>query len=361
MKKYKNVAVVYDRINKWGGAEQVLLSLLEIFPDSTLVTSVYHEDKAPWAKKFPKIKTSFLNIFSLLRDKHEFIAPLMPIAFERMGMRNFDLVISVTSEFCKGIITHPPTKHVSIILTPTRYLWSGYEEYFRNPFLRFFSKPVVSYLQSWDRIASKRPDKLVAISTEVKKRIGKYWKENSEIVFPPVDVEKFKNDSDYKNGKYFLTVARLVSYKKVETLIESFNKIGKKLVIVGTGSQEKRLRRLAKKNIRFEGFVSSKELTELYKNARGFVQVQEEDFGISTVEAQAAGLPVIAYRKGGASDIIKDGVTGILINEQTAGAIVDALHEFDRMNFRKSDIVRNTERFKTEVFKKKIIEAINNV
>ena len=182
------IAVVYDRVNKWGGAERVLLTLHEMFPDAPLYTSVYDERSAPWAKVFPKVYTSFLQKIPFAKSNHEYLGWLMPMVFEQFDFGEYDLVISVTSEAAKGIITRPGTMHICYLLTPTRYLWSGYEGYFKNPFLRFFSKPVINYLRAWDKIAAMRPDKIIAISTEVRRRIKKYYGRDSEIVFPPCKI-----------------------------------------------------------------------------------------------------------------------------------------------------------------------------
>src|SRR3990167_9737624 len=164
------VALVYDRVNKWGGAERVLLALHKIFPDAPLYTSVYDKDKAPWAKVF-SVKTSFLQNFPFASGNHEYYAPLMPLAFESFTFDEYDLVISVTSEAAKGIITKPGTLHICYCLTPTRYLWSHFNLYFENPILKFISSPVASYLKTWDRIAAQRPDVMIAISDTVRKRI----------------------------------------------------------------------------------------------------------------------------------------------------------------------------------------------
>lgn len=179
------VAIVYDRVNKWGGAERVLLTLHEMFPSAPLYTSVYNPNSAAWAKVFPKIYTSFLQNFPLAKSSHELYAVLMPLAFESFDFDKYDLVVSVTSEAAKGIITKPGTKHICYMLTPTRYLWSGYEVYFKNPILKFISKPVINYLRSWDKVAASRPDEIIAISTEVQKRIKKYYNRESKIIFPP--------------------------------------------------------------------------------------------------------------------------------------------------------------------------------
>jgi len=197
------VALVYDRVNRWGGAERVLLSLKEIFPESPLFTSIYNPASAPWAKNF-KVIPSFLQKIPLVRNHHELIPYLMPLSFESLDFDSYDVVVSVTSEFSKGILTKPKTLHLCYCLTPTRYLWSGYEEYFDKNWQRKLTKPLVEYLRKWDIIAAKRVDCYLAISKTVAERIKRYYGRESEVVYPPVDVEKFQipNFKSQKNPKY---------------------------------------------------------------------------------------------------------------------------------------------------------------
>ncbi|MBN1169191.1 glycosyltransferase [Candidatus Woesebacteria bacterium] len=353
----KKTAIVYDRINKWGGAERVLLALHEIFPKAPLYTSVYSEKTARWAKVFPTVYTSFLQKIKFLRTKHELLAPFMPLAFESFDFSGYDTVISVTSEAAKGIITSPNTKHICYMLTPTRYLWSGYNEYFQRDFKKVITKPIVKYLRKWDKVAAQRPDKVIAISTEVRKRIKKYYQRNSEIVYPPVEVNRIKNqESRIKNQNYYLVVGRLVAYKKVDLVVRAFNELKEKLVIVGIGSQEKYLKRIANKNIIFTGFVKERQLLEFYKNAKAFIFPQLEDFGITAVEAQAAGVPVIAYKAGGALDTVIDNRTGIYFEKQTVDSLKEAVLRFKRKKFNRGSIINNAEKFSEERFKKDFIK-----
>lgn len=185
------VAIVYDRVNKIGGAERVLESLAELFEKPTLFTSIYNKKKTPWARKF-KVKTSYLQDIPIINRRHEFIPYLMPFAFESFDFSGFDLVISVTSEAAKGIIVPPNVPHVCICLTPTRYLWSGYDQYFRDPILKFLARPLVWYMRKWDLSAATRPDEMIAISKTVQKRIKKYYKRESIVIYPPAD-RLFKN------------------------------------------------------------------------------------------------------------------------------------------------------------------------
>lgn len=344
------IAIVYDKINKFGGAERVLLTLHEMFPDAPLYTSVYNKEKAKWADVFPRIYTSFLQNIPLAKKHNELFGWLMPMAFESFDFKEYDLVISVTSEAAKGIITNTNTKHICYMLTPTRYLWSGYDEYFKNPLLRFFSKPIVGYLRWWDKVAAERPDKIIAISTEVQKRIKKYYGRDSEIIFPPTDFLQPSLIGGVSND-YFLYVGRLVKYKKVDLLIDVFNHLGLPLVIVGTGAEQNKLKRMARKNIIFMGSINDKELIKVYSKAKAFMMPQDEDFGITSIEAQRFGLPVIAYNSGGAKDTVVDGMTGILFNDQTKQSLIDAICRFDTTSFDRRYLITNAKRFGKERFK----------
>lgn len=353
------VAIVYDRVNKWGGAERVLLTLHEMFPDAPLFTSIYNPQKAPWAKVFPKVVPSFLQKLPI--KKHELLAPLMPIAFESFDMTRMDLVISVTSEAAKGIITKPGTKHICYCLTPTRYLWSGYKDYFKSSIFKSITKPVVSYLRKWDKTAASRPDTMIAISTEVQKRIKKYYGRDSRVVYPPVfkfKTQKAKFKNEIQNSKFFLIVSRLVPYKRVDLAVEAFNKLGLPLVIVGTGSQEKKLRKIAKANIKFAGYLTDEELVGYYQKAEALVVPQREDFGLVAVEAQSFGVPVIAYKAGGALDTVIEGVTGRFFDHQSVESLTGAIKESDKNDYNKKAVKNNAEKFSKERFKREFLKLI---
>lgn len=357
------VAIVYDRVNKWGGAERVLLALHEIFPKAPLYTSVYDPKSASWAKVFPKIRTSFLQNIPFTKANHEFFSILMPLAFSLFDFSDYDLVISVTSEAAKGIRVKGKTKHVCYCLTPTRYLWSGYEEYFRNPLLKAAGWPAVKLLRIWDKKVSQRPDAMIAISTEVQKRIRKYYGRNSRIIFPPVDIDKSQIKDKHSNGKYYLLVSRLdYGYKKVDLAVKAFNTLGLPLVIVGTGREEKRLKSLSKSgNTKFVGRVSDEKLKNYYKNAKALIMPQEEDFGIVSVEAQNLGVPVIAYKKGGSLDTVIQGKTGVFFAKQSVNNLITSLKEFEKKRFIKNEIIKNSRRFSKPRFKKEFLDIIKKV
>ncbi|MBA3723294.1 MAG: glycosyltransferase [Candidatus Levybacteria bacterium] len=371
------VALVYDRVNKWGGAERVLLALNKIFPKAPLFTSVYNKKTAPWAEVFD-IKTSFLQKNPHAIKNHEMYPFMMPLAFERFSFDKYDLVISITSEAAKGIVTKPGTKHISYILTPTRYLWSGYEEYFTNRPLRMAAHPVVSYLRKWDKAAAARPDVLVAISTEVQERIKKYYQRDSFIIYPPVSLgvrgphfakasrgkQSLASSNPIKNNNYFLIVSRLskfTQYKRVDLAIEACNRLKLPLKIVGTGSLRKELEKLAGPTVEFVGDVSDRELVQYYTNCKALIFPAFEDFGLVVVEAQSFGKPVIALRKGGALDTIKEGKTGIFFDEQNVESLTEALKVFENMQFDPKAAKKQAGLFSEMKFKEEFLRLVKKV
>jgi len=356
------VALVYDRVNKWGGAERVLLALHRLWPDAPLYTAVYDAKRAAWADVF-SVRTSFLQHIPFAKRSHESLALFTPMAFETFSFDGMDVVISVTSADAKNVITKPGTVHICYCLTPTRYLWSGYLQYQKNPGLGLWNS-VASFglrtfgpmLKRWDLVASKRPDYYIAISNRVKTRIETYYDQPVyAVVPPPVDTRRFKPQramqrSAYQDlgkgesgrtkrkGNYFLTVSRLVSYKRVDILIHAFNRLKLPLVIIGDGHQKKELMSIAGETITFvDHHLTESELVRYYEGCRAFVFAADEDFGLVAAEAQACGIPVIAYRNSGVSEIVADGVSGLLFDRQTPEAIIKTVRAFGRMRFSASD------------------------
>jgi len=350
------VAIIYDRANKFGGAERVLIVLSELFPNADLYTSVY-DRKAIWVQNYKQVYTSFLQKIPFAKKNHEFFCWLMPIAFEQFDFSSYDLVFSLTSEFAKGIITGTKTKHICYLLTPTRYLWTGENIYFENKIFKKLLAPVLSYLKKYDLLSANRPDEIISVSIEVKKRIEKFYNLSSKVIYPPVSIN-IQSDFTPKENNYYLIVSRLVSYKKIDIAINAFNKLEKKLIIIGSGREERKLKKLANKNIIFKKDISDNHLIGYYKNAVAFVMPQEEDFGIAAVEAQTFGVPLIAYKKGGVLDIVKSSQYGVLFNEQTVEDLYNAVLIFEKKQFNKKIIVKNGQRFSKEIFKKTISKII---
>jgi glycosyltransferase involved in cell wall biosynthesis len=354
------VALVYDRVNKFGGAERVLLALHEIWPEAPLFTSVYSPQGAPWAADF-KVIPSFLNKFPLARSYHEFYPWLMPLVFESFDFDDFDVVISITSEFAKGIITKPSTLHLCYCLTPTRYLWGGYREYFRSTTSQFISLPAVSYLRSWDQIAGQRPDEYIAISESVRKRIEKYYRRRSIVIYPPVDTNFFKPIKKKKKEKYFLVVSRLVSYKRVDVAIKAFNKLRLPLKIIGEGMARPALEKIAKRNIEFLGqSLTDQEVLRYYQNCRALIFAGEEDLGLVSLEAQACGKPVICFKGGGMPETVLEGKTGLFFEKQTQDSLIESLKKFESLNFQTADCRRQAQAFDLKIFKRKFKELLKS-
>ncbi len=354
------VALVYDRLNKWGGAERVLLALHELFPDAPLFTSVYNSKKASWASVF-KVRTSFLQHFPFAVSSHELYPLCMPLAFESFTFDEFDLVISVSSEAAKGIVTKPHTLHICYLLTPTRYLWSGYNEYFHNSFFRSLATPGVNYLKKWDRVASNRPDAIIAISEEVKKRTQKYYMRNVDVIYPPVSLGKRRKIVSAKREAYLLVVSRLVPYKRIDLAIEACNELGINLKIIGIGSEEKKLRSISGPTIEFLGNLTDDKLIEYYIGCIGLLFPGTEDFGITVLEAQKFGKPVLAFKDGGAKETILDGRTGMFFYPQTTEMLREKLPIFMKHKFSSSAAEKQANRFRKEIFKKAISEKIAKI
>lgn len=344
------VCLVYDRINKIGGAEQVLIAFHKLYPGADWYTSFWSPKHAPFSKDWK------VHSFPFLRNHHEWFPWAMPFIFESFDFSDYDLVISIGSAESKGIITRPSTIHINYCLTPTRYLYSHKEEYLSNPIYRSIGK----YLRKWDQVASTRPDIMIAISTQVKKRIKEVYKRDVEIIFPPVDNAKFHKKSNFVPvfKDYYLTVSRLVTYKKIDILIKAFNQSGKTLVIVGSGTEERRLKGLAKDNVHLVGSASDDELVGYYQHAKAFLQANEEDFGIAMCESQAAGIPVIAYARGGAADIVVNKKTGILVEGCEPADFNKAVDMFETLTFDREACQTNAERFNQTIWSFKMNERI---
>lgn len=351
------VALVYDRINKWGGAESVLLVLHELFPEAPLYTSVYDKKSAPWADVF-EVRTSFLQKLPLPKNKHEYYPFLMGLAFESFNFDDFDVVISVTHEFAKAIITKPKTLHICYCLTPTSYLWSGYDQYFRNTTLKTLTAPIVNYLRFYDKIIANRPDHYITISKIVQDRIKKYYGLPSDLIYPPVvQGEALHTPS----GQYFLIVSRLVPNKKINIAVEAFNKLGLPLKIIGTGREEQNLKNHAKSNVEFLGHLTDRELAGYYRSCLALLVPGIEDFGLVSVEAQSFGKPVIAFKAGGSLETIIKGKTGFFFADQSAKAIIEVVQKSNLKKINAADCIKNAQKFSKEKFKKDFKKKIEEL
>lgn len=375
----KKIAIVYDWLDKWGGVERVLLTLHEIFPQAEFFSSYYDKKAAAWAKDFA-IKTSFIQkLPNFIKNNRLLSLPFYPLAFESFDFSSYDLVISVSSSFVKSVITKPSTFHVCYLLTPTRYLWVYPEEYKKSFLKKIFFSLYAAYFRKWDFIASKRPDYYISISETVKKRLKKYYQRDSEVIYPPFDIEYWRNikskvksqsrvhletKPQLKTKNFFLIVSRLEPYKKVNLVIKVFNKLKENLAIVGKGTELNQLKKIAKQNIFFLQDLTDEQLAYLYQNAKALIMPQEEDFGYVSLEAQFFGCPLIAYKKGGATETIIKEKGGIFFEKQTEKDLIKALEKFHIISYTlKNNALKygaiNAEQFAKDIFKIKFTDYIN--
>lgn len=357
------VALLHDYLNQYGGAERVLESLLDIFPDAHIYTLLYSPERTSARFKGNVYKTSILD-FPLARRKHRLFIPFMPSAVRGLRIRNeYDLIVSDSAGYAKGIPYRNGTFHLSYCYTPLRYAWE-LDNYFTNPVFRTFFRPAFEYLKRWDYKAAQRPDALLAVSGFIAQKIQKNYGRTAAVLYPPVDYQEFYFDTRLQPSRerppYYLAAGRLLHYKKFALLVEAFVELGLNLWVVGTGPEMPRLQSLAagSRNIRFVQFVSDRELHELYSGARAFLFPQVEDFGLVAAEAQACGTPVLAFAKGGALEIVQEGRTGVFFQEQSVEGIIEAVHKFERVDFDRMEIARLSRRFSTEKFREGILGAV---
>ena len=353
-------AIVHEWLNQIGGAEDVLETLLELYPGVPIYTSLYWRDEMPEHWRQWDVRTSFINRLPFAQKRQQLYFPLYPMAFEQFDFGDYDLVISNKSGFCHGIITGPETLHICYCLTPTRYVWR-YHQYAEQEnlsgLLRTIMPPFLTSLRQWDRLAADRVDHFIAISQTIRQRIAKIYRRESTIIYPPVDTSRFAPAQ--RNADYYLIVGRLVPYRRIDILIEAFNKMQRPLVIAGSGRDQERLKAMAGPTIKFLGYVPDEDLPDLMARCRAFMWPGEEDFGISPIQAMAAGRPVIAYAAGGALETVVPGHTGALFYDQTAQAIVTAVEQFDEKTLDPHAISAFAAQFDTVVYKRKMQQFVD--
>jgi len=352
------IALVHDWLNQYGGAERVLEVLKAMYPDAPLYTSIYWRDGMPPLYRSWDIRTSWLDRAPGIYRRHQPYLPLYPLAFQSFDLGRYDVVLSNKSGFCHGI---PVGKalHVCYCLAPTRYVWN-LDAYADREALsrvaRLALRPIVSRLRQWDYAAAQRVTHFVAISAEIQGRIRAYYNRDSVVIHPPVDLHRYQPAAAHE--EYYLIVSRLIPYKRIDLAVEAFNRLKRPLWISGSGRDEARLRSIAGPTIRFLGRVPDSDLPDLMARCQAFVFPGHEDFGITPVEAQSAGRPVIAYGAGGALDTVIDGRTGVLFEPQTVDALVEAVHRLEAMDVNSGVIRNNAARFDESVFRQKLSQFI---
>lgn len=355
----RKIAIVCDWLTTQGGAEKVILSLHRLFPDAPIFTSIYNPDKVKGFEN-ATIHTSGIQNLPLAKKKHQLYLQMMPRAFEKFNLNEFDIVISSSHSCAKGIITKPQTLHISYCHSPMRYAWENSINYVKqykiNPLVKAAAPWFLHKIRLWDRLSADRVDYFIANSHYIQRRIHKYYRRPSTVIHPFINAQQFSPSGPRE--EFYLAVGRLTPYKKFDLLIDTFNETGLPLKIVGTGISENDLKQKAKSNIQFLGFVPDEELQQLYQQAKALVFPQLEDFGIIPLEAMASGCPVIAYAQGGALETVVDGKTGVYFKEQTPESLKKALRKKATIKFDHQKIEQHAKTFSEERFQKEITQFI---
>jgi glycosyltransferase involved in cell wall biosynthesis len=349
------LAIVHDYLNQFGGAERVIAALHELYPDAPIYTSIYDERRLPAVFQRMDIRTSFMQKLPLVKTFFKYYFMLYPIAFEQFDLSEYDVILSSSSAYAKGIKKRAGQLHICYCYTPARFIWR-YDDYVRKEnipplfkqFLPFFLEP----LKKWDRNNTKTVDHFVAISAAIAERIKKIYGRESDIIYPPVETAYFRPATT--DGDYYLIVSRLNAYKRIDLAVSAFNELDLPLKIVGAGPARRQLAKLARPNIEFLGRRSDEEVKRLLSECRALIFPGEEDFGIVPLEALASGRPVIAYRAGGAVETLSDGETGIFFDEQSPRSLINAVNRFKFTVFSKEKLRAQALKFDKKVFQDKI-------
>ena len=358
------VAVVHDWLTDNGGAEKVLSAILDLFPSADIFTLVKSDKFHDAQIDKLKVTTSFIQRLPWASKYYRNYLPFFPVAVEQFDFSNYDLVLSSSYCVAKGVITGPDQLHISYCHSPMRYAWDLQFQYLKeagleNSFKGKLTRLLLNKLRLWDYASSARVDHFISNSEFIKKRINKCYRRSSQVIYPPVDVDKFQLNEVKKS--YYFTCSRLVQYKKIQLIVEAFNKMpDKRLVVAGTGPEFDKIKSIASSNIELLGYVEFKKLKRLMEQAKCFVFAAEEDFGIIPVEAQACGTPVIAYGKGGCLETVIDGVTGLFFYEQEVEAIAAAVSRFEDMRWDCHTIRNHSEKFSLNKFKSNFLSFVTD-
>lgn len=345
------VALTTDWLNSFGGAERVLHELVTVWPDAPIYTSVYAPEHLPPEYRGWDVRPSFLQRVPGARRHHRALLPLMPFAFESHDVSDYDVVLTTATACAKGVVAPPSARTLCYCYTPPRYLWDQYHELTRGVRGRALVAVASQWLRLWDRAAADRIDLFIAISETVAARVRRYYRREPVIVYPPVDVERFRPDGRDPDD-FLLVVARLVPNKRVDLAVQAASRLGRRLVVVGDGPERRRLEAMAGPTVEFLGSRPDAEIAVLYARTRAFLFPGLDDFGIAPVEAQAAGRPVVAFGQGGATETVTGGVTGVFFHEPTVDALIAAIDVLDRTSFDPAVCRRSAERFAAAVFRR---------
>lgn len=359
------VALVHDWLVTLAGAEKVLEAIYEIY--SAPVFTLVADEEGLEGSLFERaeIFTSFIQKFPKAKKKYRNYLFFFPLAIEQFDLSEYDLVISINTCAAKGVLTRSTQLHICYCCTPVRYAWDLYHQYLEETGLKkglkgIIAKLILHYIRMWDCTTANRVDYFVTLSNYIKRRIKKVYGRNSAVIYPPVDVDKFGLCA--KKEGFYLTASRMVPYKKIDLIVEAFSQMpDKKLVVIGDGPDFKKVESKAKKNIELLGYQPFEVLRDYMQRAKAFIFAAEEDFGIVPVEAQACGTPVIAYGKGGATETVIEGETGLFFKEQSVESLIEAVRKFETMEdkFDSGIIRKNAEKFSKERFKREFKEFVD--
>ena len=359
------VAIVHDWLINGGGAERHIYGVCRLFPKAPIYTSVYYPESSLAGFKELDVRPTFINKTPFFRRHHQWAVGLRYLAWRRLNLSQYDLIISSSGSEAKAVRTSPGQLHVNICYSPTHYYWSHYEQYLSEPGFGWLDSLVriglrigIKPLRKLDLWASRQPDLMVANSTSVAERIERYYQRQSEVIFPPVKYPKESHRSSPRSG--YVIVGRHVEYKNFTLAIEACNKLKRQLVVIGEGPQTAKLKSIAGPTIKFTGLVSEEEKFRYLASARGFIFPNEDDFGIAPVEAMAMGTPVIALAAGGALDTVIDGSTGIFFKDPTSASLQKALKQFEEHSFSAEKCRTRAEKFSETVFKKTFKQYLDN-
>lgn len=362
MARSTRVALIHYWLVSMRGGERVLERLLDLFPSADVFTHVYDPEKVSATIRAANVQETFIGRLPGARRYYQKYLPLMPLALEELDLRGYDLVISSESGPAKGVITGPDTLHLCYCHSPMRYLWDHYPDYKESAgwLSRMMMPTTFHRLRQWDVSSASRVDGIIANSSFVARRIGKVWGREARVVHPPVPIDEFTPSSDV--GDRYLWVGQMTPYKKADVALEAFNRLGVPALMVGDGEMFRHIAARARPNVEVRQRLSFADLKRAYATCRGLVFTAEEDFGIVPVEANASGRPVIALGRGGVTDSIVDGKTGLFFDHQTPVALIEALVRFEKWlpHFRPEDALRNAARFSPEAFAEGILAALHH-
>lgn len=340
------VAIFYDWLNQWGGAEKVLLDIIKLYPNAPIYTLIHDPKKTKWLPKKTKIITSFINKLPFSKNNPFFYTPLYSIALEQFDFSNFDIIISTSSTIGHSLLIPPQGIFVCYLHNVNRHVY-------QKKYLYPFSKIISNYKKT-DQIYAKRPDYLLCNSQTVQKRIENIYHRLAKVIYPGIDTSFFIPSLKESNEKYFLVVSRLVSHKKIDLAIKACHKLNKKLYIVGTGRDQNKLADLVNSlddlNIKLLGNIDNQQLLHFYQNCQALICPQLEDFGLTPIEAQACGKPVIAFNRGGLTETVINNKTGVFFEDQSVKSLILAIKKFNPKNFSKDICQKNAENFSSQSF-----------